>query len=405
MSIQLAIFGLLSLREISHTFKLFEPYFKGGIPCYTTIQMWLLRFGLFRLKHSIKKRDDWVYIIDHTIESGPNKCFVILGVHGEQFKNNIRPLKHKDVSVLSIEIVQDTSAKAIETSLRALSEKTERPVQIISDGCSSINKAIRGFNNNEKTYSTHTYDATHKAAIILKHILDKNKKWQEFINKIAFTKRCLIQTELSYLMPQRPRDKSRWLNIDIFMNWSWVILNTNKEKLSSKNKEKFEEKLSWIEEFKKEIEEWSVILEIVNSLKNEVRQNGLEKTGTKRRFLKSIKDLKINTKNTRKAKKEAVEYIKYETNKLNGINLGCSDVIESMFGKYKIFSKRGPMREISKSVLLIPVFTGKITYKEVKNAMEEISVNNVKKWLSDNIGETIFAKRKKVFKHKRGKVA
>lgn len=405
MSIQLAIFGLLSLREIAHTFKLFEPYFKGGIPCYTTIQMWLLRFGLFRLKHSKEKRDDWVYILDHTIESGPNKCLVILGVHGYKFKKNIRPLKHKDVSVLSIEIGKNTSAKAIETSLRTLSEKTGRPVQIISDGCSSINKAIRDFNNNENTCSTHTYDATHKAAIILKHILDKNQKWNEFINKIALTKRCLVQTELSYLTPQRPRDKSRWLNLDIFMEWSWVILNTNKEQLSSKNKEKFEEKLSWIEGFRKEIEEWSIILKIVNCLKNEVRRNGLEKIGTKHRFLKLIKHFEINTKDIRKAKKDAVEYITYETSKLDGINLGCSDVIESMFGKYKIFSKRGPMREISKSVLLIPAFTGKITYKEVKDAMEEVSESDVKEWLKKNIGETIFAKRKKEFKYKKGKVA
>ena len=37
--------------------------------------------------------------------------------------------------------------------------------------------------------------------------------------------------------------------------------------------------------------------------------------------------------------------------------LGCSDIIESIIGKYKSFSAKTPMKEIGKTVLTIPVFT------------------------------------------------
>ena len=53
------------------------------------------------------------------------------------------------------------------------------------------------------------------------------------------------------------------------------------------------------------------------------------------------------------------------------------------------------MREIGKAVLTMPVFTSKLDPMEVKLAMETVTDNQVKKWMNDNIGVSLFAKRLK----------
>jgi len=43
------------------------------------------------------------------------------------------------------------------------------------------------------------------------------------------------------------------------------------------------------------------------------------------------------------------------------------------------------------------VFTSEISLEEVKIAMENVSTQDVNIWLGKNIGDTLFAKRKRVY--------
>ena len=92
-----------------------------------------------------------------------------------------------------------------------------------------------------------------------------------------------------------------------------------------------------------------------------------------------------------------------ECAEISGIYPGCSDIIESVLGKYKTFSGKSPMKEVGKAVLTMPVFTSNIDLEEVKMAMESVSTEDVKKWLDKNIGESLFSKRKKAFSLKKSK--
>lgn len=80
---------------------------------------------------------------------------------------------------------------------------------------------------------------------------------------------------------------------------------------------------------------------------------------------------------------------------IDGVYPGCSDIIESIFGKYKNFSGRSPMKEIGRAALTIPVFTSNVVYNEVEATMETVSADNVRDWLKKNIVESLRAKRKK----------
>ena len=98
-------------------------------------------------------------------------------------------------------------------------------------------------------------------------------------------------------------------------------------------------------------------------------------------------------------KREIIEYLKKESAGIDGQKpwLGSSDIIESIFGKYKNFSAKTPMKEVGRTVLTMPVFTSEISLEEVKVAMENVSTQDVNDWLGKNIGDTLFAKRKRAY--------
>ena len=391
--------GLLSLRGAAYVFRLFDPWFNGGTPCYTVIQNWVLRLGLYNLNKAKEKRDDWVYILDHTIEFGQKKCLLILGVTLEAYRKNKCKITHKDVEVLGIYITQKADALSVTDSLLKCAKITGIPVQIISDHGSNIWKGINEFIASASRKIIQTYDVTHKTSIILKKQLENNVKWNVFVTNISYTKKSLVHTILAFMAPGKPKEKARWLNLENYLVWAESALQQAKKKMNKLEQNKFDEKVLWIKEFKKDIKEWSSMLMMLNILKSEVKANGLS-TNSLKNVEEEIKKskIKINTPSLQKTYSEITKYLNEEMNGVTGVFIGCTDIIESVFGKYKNFSAKSPMKEIGKSILTVPVFTSEITPEIIKKAMEETTTKDVDKWLEKNIGKSLLSRRKKFLK-------
>lgn len=82
----------------------------------------------------------------------------------------------------------------------------------------------------------------------------------------------------------------------------------------------------------------------------------------------------------------------------NELYLGTSDIIESVFGKYKSFSRKTPIRDIGKTILAIPVFTSELTYEKLAEAFATVKMKNVTSWIKNNIGTSLFAKRVEAYR-------
>ncbi len=112
-----------------------------------------------------------------------------------------------------------------------------------------------------------------------------------------------------------------------------------------------------------------------------------------------LNGIDVNSMRLRQLKREIIEYLNEESVGIDDQKpwLGCSDIIESIFGKYKNFSARTPTKEVGKAVLTIPVFTSEISLEEVEMAVKEVSTQDVNNWLNINIGDTLFTKRKRAY--------
>lgn len=389
--------GLSSLRGATRCFQLISEFFNGGSPCHVVIQNWIMRLGFHKLLKPVERREDWIYLLDHTIDFGVKKCLVVLGVPLERFRQNQCKLRHHDMEVLAIAIHENATAASVQKILETVSSTTGVPAQIVSDNGSNIKRGVEDFLK-EKSETKYTYDITHKAGILLKHHLANDANWNLLVNKTCETKRSLLHTILGFLAPPKPSDKSRWLNLDSYLNWAEKVLCFGEVNMECIEREKYDSKLAWLHDFKPYLKEWRTMLDMLNAAKDEVKTNGLRRESAKR-FNKSISGLNTRTMRLQQLKSEIVEYLNKEGGGIDDPKpwLGCSDIIESIFGKYKNFSAKTPMKEVGRTVLTMPVFTSKLSLEEVKMAMENVSTQDVDNWLDQNIGDTLFAKRKRAY--------
>lgn len=76
--------------------------------------------------------------------------------------------------------------------------------------------------------------------------------------------------------------------------------------------------------------------------------------------------------------------------------LCSSDIIESLFGAYKNFVSHNKMAGVTRLVLVMAALTCELTQESIKECMENSTVNNTKEWAAENIGETLYQRRRKM---------
>jgi hypothetical protein len=480
LAIKFLISGLNSFRGIAKTFEILSiDWADFGMerlsqrsPNFNTIRQWVLKVGLYELNRTKEYRSDWIFILDMTIEIGKNKCLVILGIPHQKLdiiiKEEARSLQHKDVEVLSIEILDTTVGTVILEKINNLAERVGNPIQIVSDRGSDIKKGIDLYiENNPETIAT--YDITHKMANLLKQELSEDKRFQELFKNCSLTRQRVQQTDLCFLSPPTQRAKSRYHNIDILISWAIKIIRyeekqdfsaidnnyildreayrllrlsisaetikilkkvqpeaaDNLDKFSqsisniltaaqwqidggkicqaaSLGRRKFHEKLGWLFSHRTDIQTYSEMLALIGSVQTQIKNQGLHHKSLSE-WLKSLpqalpSSITTHGVNPRVQKIQAgiEEYLVDEVEKIPAklILLGTSDVIESLFGKYKIFAQRRPIKELGASILLMPLSTIEITLELVKEAMESISFIDVVAWTKSIFGSSMLSRRK-----------
>ncbi|XWK91760.1 MAG: hypothetical protein U7127_31600 (plasmid) [Phormidium sp.] len=94
-----------------------------------------------------------------------------------------------------------------------------------------------------------------------------------------------------------------------------------------------------------------------------------------------------------------INYLKTEIEKIKYKRtiLATSDVLESIFGKYKHFSKRCPLKNFRQTLLTIPLLTMNLTSELIKQALETVRCRDLSEWINEVFGQSMLSKRKAVF--------
>jgi len=81
-----------------------------------------------------------------------------------------------------------------------------------------------------------------------------------------------------------------------------------------------------------------------------------------------------------------------------------SDIIESLFGKFKNRLERSPQSDMNRSVLLIPLLCGALDKERLSSILKNTKHKEVKEWEEENIPYSVRKQRIKFFNNDSHKV-
>lgn len=396
----------ISLRATEKVFELFDSESKTT-PSFSCIRKWLGRIGIYELTRKKEYRDDWIFIIDFTIELGKQKALVVLGVSRQYLIEQViaqeRGLSPEDVELLGLEIMDSTKGEIILSKLDKITERVGVPVQIVADHGSDLAGGIKLYQENYPEV-IYTHDVTHAMALLLKYRLDADDRYQSFIQKCNICRQRLQQTELSFLSPPAQRSQCRYFNVERLTNWGINLLNSPEETLIKLMPDiepsliypKIIEKLGWLVDYEADLIYWNQMVTMTRSLETQLKQLGINFQSLK--YFQENQFEFVNS-SLQDFQQQLFDYLTNQCSQIKDKEafLATSDVIESLFGKYQQFSARCPFKEMGQMLLTICLSTMNLTTGVVKSALEAISFADVKEWLVEVFGQSMLSKRKTLF--------
>ena len=90
-----------------------------------------------------------------------------------------------------------------------------------------------------------------------------------------------------------------------------------------------------------------------------------------------------------------LRYYIYQASRLSCTINVTSDVLESIYGQYKLFFERSKSTDIVSSALYLPAFTGEISLEIVQKMLLTSKIKNVQEWEKENLPQSEQSKKLK----------
>lgn len=360
-------------------------------PSHTTILCWVKKIGIYQLKKAKEKSDDWVLILDESIQIGQEKLLVIMGVQLGKI-DFTRPLQYGDLTPLCSRAASKWSADDISAIINELKPEIGKVLYILSDCNSNLKKTA------EVLDVKHIPDISHLFASVLKHIYQGEAEFKDMLHRMSQMRFRLCCSKIAHIIPPKQRTDSRFMNIKILTDWAakavraYDLLNGD---LSAGDRMAKEE-LAWLSEKREFIAEISEIADAANRIMKILKHKGLS--------YRTVKECKAEISAFTAGRyavfaQKVQEYFDTVIERVKKQSLIItSDIIESSFGKYKNYLSCNKMIGITDLALCIPAFTFDLSRKdEIKKAIETVSVKDIKQWGGVNIGKTLMTRRREMF--------
>jgi hypothetical protein len=370
------------------------------MPSWYSIRLWLLKLGLFKLQQPKEMANDWIWIVDHSIQTGVEKCLVVLGIRAKDLPKN-RALGLSDVEPLAVMPVTTSDKTVVYTQLNEVAHVTGVPYAIISDAGPDLKAGIDVYCAQNPYRTRHIYDVTHWIALQIKNLFEQDDSWMSFIEFTSLAQKFMRQTEVAALAPPNQRSKARYLNIDIIIRWAQRIMRLmeSPDRMQSMfNPDLIGRTLMWIIHFKDDIREWGEILDVAEAIKSTISKKGLYR-GLRNDLSKVLAAIPAESTRAIELQDAVLSYagsLEYKVHVGDRLP-GCSDVIESLFGRFKHLEQQQSGSGFTQLLLALPALVGKKSRELLKQAMETVKVSELSLWLKENIGMSVQAKRKLVF--------
>lgn len=400
----------MGFRAAARALRIVSEVIPGGkFPSANGGQWWLLRLGLYELQRPKEKGDDWVWLIDHTIQTGNGKCFVVfafrLSLWQARREQVLREdpdasfaLQHHELAVWQIERVDRSDGDIVRQQLESLSVSTGIvPCCILCDQGADVRNGGNLFAAANDHQTALVHDIAHATANALKRELSNDPQWQSFIDEANRLKTKVRQSPLAFLMPPELCNKARWMNLSALIQWSnkmSVFLSDVPSGLSrasvTLDPQVAEQKISWLRNYEASIARWTTILGAITMILKFIRNHGYHRE-TPARLRVELASLLDGPAAGVFA--EVLKFVEIQSQAAGDQTLpGSSEVLESLLGRGKQMmgsTKNG----YTKSILGMAAAVTEKTSETIEHALASVKVKDVKAWLQRQLGISLQAQR------------
>ena len=421
LSVLLRVSTGISYRNISTIFGILQGFFdfpESAVPSANTIQNWTDKVGYNLLEKGDKSflGTEVVAIVDESFQVGNIKMLLILLTPLE--KLTTKGLCFSDVRIGYIGYSKSWIAPKIAAALAETVEKFDlKLAYVLGDEASNIVKSA------SLAGVAHVPDISHAIGTCISNTYGEKDAYTTFVKLISSYQCKGVNQPLSYLIPPNQRTKARFMNQHAMVDWATTVI-AKFEELNEKEKVFFEalpahknmvkslyyclenaQKVSlWLKEEGFSVEMYDRIMlylsdfsvfddyhqEFIIHLKSYLES--YKQSFTQIFLQEETIDITTEIVVEKELKQDASPCDKR-------INV-CSDVIESIFGKYKRMISNNKFAGVSYIALELPLFTISLNQlrKEIIPAIEAIKMSKIKRWKDTYNIENQATKRKDFFK-------
>lgn len=320
----------------------------------------------------------YAQIVDESMMIGSEKLLLTLGVSAE---HKGRPLNSNDVSILDIAVAKSWNAEAVGAQLKIASEKVGHdPLYVISDNASIMKKGIRCAD------LMHQRDISHSLGMFLERTYKNEPDFKNYTKLMTEPKFKYNMKKIAYLLPPKQRTIARFLNISDWVKWSSKMLDAY-HTLQADEREVF----SFVPANASLIDELSEVTECIRSIEDICKNKGLSKQTVAKCHQEIKKRLFYGNYRMIQLGETIFKFLNEEAKLIeaDAANNNSSDIIESIFGKYKARKSPNKLHGVTSFILFAPLYTklSKTThYKfDFKAALEDTPISQVNAWKKENL--------------------
>ena len=377
-----------------------------SIPSPTTVRTWLLRVGLHRLQRPLEHADDWVWIVDHTVQIGELKCMLVVGLRLNAWQQQTdRRLSYEDVDLIGLWPVRTSTGEIVDEQLESAIARTGLPRLVISDDGRDLHRGLALFQERHASEAfgqapDWIYDIKHKTASLLKRELEHDPVWTAFAQRANQMKRQVQQTELAFCNPPQQRGKARYMNVDTLVAWGAKVLAWLDEPRPTGRpleEERIEAKLAWLRDYRESLRNWQQAMSVIGVVETLVRREGYH-AGSAAELRQRLPSVEPNSLADRLSVQLLAFVCEQALRAGKGERLpGSSEVLESIIGKYKRLQGESGQFGVTGMLLSIGAFVGRLTLQGIRTALTTISDPALRAWEETHLGVTIHSQRKQAF--------
>jgi len=370
------------------------------IPHFTSTINWIGRVGVGMLKEIREIEKPWIAIIDHSINIGTKKLFVVLRIKIDILYKREKAISLEDCECIGLKICEVVNGESVKKDLEEIFKISGDPKAIIKDTDYTLNKGVTLYNKTQKEPILLIEDISHVVAKSLKKEFEETKSYKKFTKLIKHGSARIRNTDIAFLTPPKLRNKARFQNVSRLGKWGENMMEHFNVKGRAKKGSVLDRLRKAFPEFSKLksfILNFSKTTSVTSKVMERLKKKGLDKS-TYNDCKLFLKELPRSSTTAKLLREWLDKHLKIQQ-KLDSPSLPVSsDIIESLFGKFKHTIEKSPQSDMNHSILVIPLLCGRIYEDKISNALNSVSQKELGKWKKDNIGETMRSKRINFFK-------